>query len=49
MAGGVVLHRLDVADGAGLERLFFELTTDGGSAPSPTTPSIHPELAGATA
>jgi len=28
MAAGVVLHRLDRADGAGLERLFFELTTE---------------------
>jgi hypothetical protein len=44
-----VLHRLAPADGAGLERLFFELTTAGGSAPSPKTDSIHPELAGATA
>jgi ABC-2 type transport system ATP-binding protein len=39
LAGGVVVHRLDRAEGAGLERLFFELTTD----------SIHPQLAGATA
>jgi ABC-2 type transport system ATP-binding protein len=36
--GGVVLHRLAPADGAGLERLFFELT-------DPT----HAELAGASA
>ena len=49
MAGGVVLRRIAPAEDAGLERLFFELTTDGGSAPSPKTPSIHPELAGATA
>ena len=34
---------------AGLERLFFELTTAGGNAPSPKTDPIHPELAGATA
>jgi ABC-2 type transport system ATP-binding protein len=49
MAGGVVLRRLTPAEGAGLERLFFELTTSGASAPSPQTDSIHPELAGATA
>jgi ABC-2 type transport system ATP-binding protein len=47
--GGVVLHRLAPAEGAGLERLFFELTAPGASAPSPQTDSIHPELAGATA
>ena len=35
--GGVVLHRLAPADGAGLERLFFELT------------ATQSELAGATA
>jgi ABC-2 type transport system ATP-binding protein len=49
LAGGVVLHRLAPAEGAGLERLFFELTTTGASPPSPQTDSIHPELAGATA
>jgi ABC-2 type transport system ATP-binding protein len=49
LAGGVVLHRLAPAEGAGLERLFFELTASGASAPSPTTDSIHPELTGATA
>jgi ABC-2 type transport system ATP-binding protein len=49
MANDVVLHRLAPADGAGLERLFFELTTSGGSAPSPTTDPIHAEPAGATA
>jgi hypothetical protein len=49
MDGGVVLRRIAPAEGAGLERLFFELTTEGGNAPSPTTDSIHPELAGATA
>ncbi len=49
MAGGIVLRRLAPAADAGLERLFFELTTTGGSAPSPQTDSIHPELAGATA
>jgi ABC-2 type transport system ATP-binding protein len=49
LAEGVVLHRLAPAEDAGLERLFFELTAAGASAPSPTTDSIHPELAGATA
>ena len=49
MANDIVLRRLAPAEGAGLERLFFELTTAGGSAPSPTTDPIHPELAGATA
>jgi ABC-2 type transport system ATP-binding protein len=49
MAAGVVLHQLAPAEGAGLERLFFELTASGASAPSPTTDSIHPELTGATA
>jgi ABC-2 type transport system ATP-binding protein len=37
MANDVVLRRLSPAENAGLERLFFELTTS------------HPELAGATA
>ncbi len=49
MANDVVLRRLAPADEAGLERLFLELTTDGGSARSPHTDSIHPEPAGATA
>ena len=49
MADGVVLRRLAPAEDAGLERLFFELTASGGSAPSPKTDSIHLELAGATA
>jgi ABC-2 type transport system ATP-binding protein len=50
LANDVVLRRLAPAEDAGLERLFFELTTPpGGSAPSPKTDSIHPELAGATA
>jgi ABC-2 type transport system ATP-binding protein len=49
MANDVVLRRLAPADEAGLERLFFELTTAGGNAPSPETDSIHPEQAGATA
>jgi hypothetical protein len=49
MANDIVLRRLTPAEDAGLERLFFELTTAGQSAPSPKTGSIHPELAGATA
>ena len=49
MADGVVLRRLAPAEDAGLERLFFELTTSGASTPSPQTDSIHPELAGANA
>ncbi len=49
MADGVVLRRLAPAEGAGLERLFFKLTTPGASTPSTQTDSIHPELAGATA
>jgi hypothetical protein len=49
MANDLVLHRLEPADGAGLERLFFELTTSGGTAPSPKSDPIHAELAGATA
>ena len=49
MANDVVLRRLAPAEHAGLERLFFELTGAGGSAPSPKTDSIHPELAGVTA
>jgi ABC-2 type transport system ATP-binding protein len=49
IANDIVLRRLAPADDAGLERLFFELTTAGGSAPSPRTDSTHPELAGATA
>jgi hypothetical protein len=49
MADGVVLRRLAPAEGAGLERLFFKLTTPGASPQSPQTDSIHPELAGATA
>jgi ABC-2 type transport system ATP-binding protein len=40
MADGVVLRRLAPAEAAGLERLFFTLTS---------TDSIHHELAGATA
>jgi ABC-2 type transport system ATP-binding protein len=48
MAGGVVLRRLAPAEGAGLERLFFELTA-GARAAQPQTTFTHPELAGATA
>jgi len=49
MANDVVLRRLAPAEDAGLERLFFELSASGGSAPSPRTDLTHPELAGATA
>jgi hypothetical protein len=49
MANDVVLRRLAPAEGAGLERLFFELTTADGNASSPKTDPIQPELAGATA
>jgi ABC-2 type transport system ATP-binding protein len=51
MAGGIVLRRLTPAEDAGLEHLFFELTTPTGNdgAASPHSTSIHPELAGATA
>jgi ABC-2 type transport system ATP-binding protein len=47
--GGVVLHRLAPAEGAGLERLFFELTASDAGASSPHTDPIHTELAGAPA
>src|SRR5215207_96942 len=49
MAGGVVLRWLAPAEGEGLERLFFELTTTSTDIPSTPTDSIHPELRGATA
>jgi ABC-2 type transport system ATP-binding protein len=49
MANDIVLRRLAPADDAGLERLFFELTTSGGTAPPRTSDPIHAELAGATA
>jgi ABC-2 type transport system ATP-binding protein len=49
MADDVVLRRLAPAEGAGLERLFFELTAGGVAAPQPQTNSTHPELIGATA
>jgi ABC-2 type transport system ATP-binding protein len=49
IANDVVLRRLAPADETGLERLFLELTTAGGSAPSPKTDPLHLDLAGATA
>ena len=49
MANDIVLRRLAPAEDGGVERLFFQLTTAGGSAPSPNTAPIHPELAGAIA
>ena len=52
MAGEVVLSRLGASEGAGLERLFFELTAAPAStSPSAETTSPEPELAltGATA
>jgi len=48
MVGGVVLRRIAPADDAGLERLFFELTAAGATAPHDTAPT-DPELAGAPA
>jgi len=48
-AAGVVLHRVAPAEGAGLERLFFELTANPAAAPSPHTDSIQHELSGAVA
>jgi hypothetical protein len=48
MLGGVVLRRNAPAGDAGLERLFFELTAAGPTAPHDTAP-IDPELAGAPA
>ena len=47
MAEGVVLSRLAPSEGAGLEHLFFELTTT--SATHPDTISPEHELTGATA
>jgi ABC-2 type transport system ATP-binding protein len=49
MANDVVLHRLDHAEEAGLERLFIELTTSGATAPTRKSDPIQAELAGATA
>src|SRR4051794_1766783 len=49
MSDGVALRRLTPAEDAGLERLFFELTSGGASPQSPPTDSIRPELAGASA
>ena len=40
MADGVVLSRLGASEGAGLERLFFELT----AAPAPHPEADLPEL-----
>src|SRR3954462_9185074 len=49
MSDGVALRRLTPAEDAGLERLFFELTTSGAATPSTRTDSIHLEPRGATA
>src|SRR3954454_10738774 len=49
MANDIVLRRLAPAEDAGLERLFFELTTSSGSPPPPKTEPIRLELAGVTA
>jgi hypothetical protein len=43
------LRRLALAEDAGLERLFFELTTSTASTPSTQAGSIHPQFGGATA
>jgi ABC-2 type transport system ATP-binding protein len=48
-ADGVVLRGLAPAAAAGLERLFFELTTPDESAPSTQTDSFHSEPRGAAA
>ncbi len=47
MAEGVVLSRLAPSEGAGLERLFFELTTTPATHPDTSSPEL--ELTGATA
>ena len=49
MAGEVVLSRLGPSDGAGLERLFFELTAAPETPPAATSPEPEPALTGATA
>jgi ABC-2 type transport system ATP-binding protein len=49
MVGGVVLRRLAPAEGAGLERLFFELTGSAASTASTQNASEHPRLEGAAA
>jgi ABC-2 type transport system ATP-binding protein len=49
MSAGVALRRLTAAEDAGLERLFFELTTSGAGTPPTHTDSIHLEPRGATA
>src|SRR4051812_47086699 len=46
MADGVVLRRIAPAEATGLERLFFELTTSGANAPSPSTDVADRELTG---
>jgi ABC-2 type transport system ATP-binding protein len=48
MAAGIVLRRIAPAEDAGLERLFFELTASGASAPSAKTDLTH-QLTGANA
>jgi hypothetical protein len=48
MAGGIVLRRITSTEGAGLERLFFELTTSSRSSAAPADPT-HTELTGAAA
>jgi ABC-2 type transport system ATP-binding protein len=48
MVGDVVLRRLAPAESAGLERLFFELTSGASDPTSSQADPIHPELAGAT-
>jgi len=47
MAGGVVLSRLTPSEGAGLERLFFELTTEPTALPDMNSTDL--ELTGAPA
>jgi hypothetical protein len=49
MADGVLLRRLAPDEGAGLERLFFELTAPGASTTPTQTDPNHPELREAAA
>jgi ABC-2 type transport system ATP-binding protein len=49
MSQGVVLRQLVPADGVGLERLFFELTTPGRGAPTTQTDGFRSEPRGAAA
>jgi ABC-2 type transport system ATP-binding protein len=49
LSGGVVLRRLAPAEDAGLERLFFALTTADAGTPSADTDPIHLEPRGAAA